>query len=238
MKKTKKLSLNTKRKNTSKTIRSSGLKLKPRLVMSALAHNTWLRHAPKFKTDAETKTESTNSLISTRGKKSKQTTSTPSRRRSPTSTRKKCHTSRLHRKITTPAYSHNLKPRLPKSKASWKPCKSFYNTLLIKVSPKKEKKKSWPPSKRRKKEKDIAPPTPHSKTTTTTPEQQKKRNTHQSANPNDDSQKLDTAINSFNKRMTLIEKYMEKVSRYIDNDPRTQTQSLTNPEQTQTMTII
>src|SRR2546421_3228885 len=78
MKKTKKLSLNTKRKNTSKTIRSSGPKLKPRLVMSALAHNTWLRHAPKFKTGAETKTESTNSLISTRGKKSKQTTSTPS----------------------------------------------------------------------------------------------------------------------------------------------------------------
>src|SRR2546423_1844741 len=121
MKKTKELSLNTKRKNTSKTTRSSGLKLKPRLVMSALAHNTWLRHAPKFKTGAETKTESTNSLISTRGKKSKQTTSTPSRRKSPTSTR---------------------------------------------------------------------------------------------------------------------EKYMEKVSRYIDNDPQTQTQSLTKPEQTQTMTII
>src|SRR5438105_13714516 len=136
MKKTKELSLNTKRKNSSKTIRSSGPKLKPRLVTSALAHNTWLRHAPKFKTDAETKTESTNSLISTRRKKSKQTTSTPSRRRSPTSTRKKCRTSRLHRKITTPAYSHNLKPRLPKSKASWKPCKSFYNTLLIKASPK------------------------------------------------------------------------------------------------------
>src|SRR2546421_3850052 len=157
MKKTKKLSLNTKRKNTSKTIRSSGPKLKPRLVMSALAHNTWLRHAPKFKTGAETKTESTNSLISTRGKKSKQTTSTPSRRRSPTSTRKKCRTSRLHRKITTPAHSHNLKPRLPKSKASWKPCKSFYNTLLIKVSSKKEKKKSWPPSKRRKKRKRHHP---------------------------------------------------------------------------------
>src|SRR6266487_1365792 len=149
MKKTKELSLNTKKKNTSKTIRSSGPKLKPRLVMYALAHNTWLRHAPKFKTDAETKTESTNSLISTRGKKLKQTTSTPSRRRSPTSTRKKCRTSRLHRKITTP-------------------------------------------------------------------EQQRERNTHQSANPND-SQKLDTAIDSFNKRMTLIEKYMEKVSRYIDN---------------------
>src|SRR2546421_11171687 len=68
MKKTKELYLNTKRKNTSKTIRFSGLKLEPRLVMSALAHNTWLRHAPKFKTGAEMKTESTNSLISTRGK--------------------------------------------------------------------------------------------------------------------------------------------------------------------------
>ena len=92
--------------------------------------------------------------------------------------------------------------------------------------------------KEKKKKKTSPPPTPHSKTTTTTPEQQKERNTHQSANPNDNSQKLDAAINSFNKRMTLIEKYMEKVSRYIDNDPRTQTQSLTNPEQTQTMTII
>ena len=92
--------------------------------------------------------------------------------------------------------------------------------------------------KEKKKKKTSPPPTPHSKTTTTTPEQQKERNTHQSANPNDDSQKLDTAIYSFNKRMTLIEKYMEKVSRYIDNDPRTQTESLTNPEQTQTMTII
>src|SRR5437588_335912 len=71
MKKTKELSLNTKRKNSSKTIRSSGLKLKPRLVTSALAHNTWLQHAPKFKTDAKTKTESTNSLISTREKKEK-----------------------------------------------------------------------------------------------------------------------------------------------------------------------
>src|SRR3989440_1780690 len=91
--------------------------------------------------------------------------------------------------------------------------------------------------KEKKKKKTSPPPTPHSKTTTTTPEQQRERNTHQSANPND-SQKLDTAIDSFNKRMTLIEKYMEKVSRYIDNDPRTQTQSLTNPEQTQTMTII
>src|SRR2546421_9994573 len=101
MKKTKEMSLNTKRKNSSKTIRSSGSKLKPRLATSASAHNTWLQHAPKFKIDAETKTESTNSLISTKGKKSKQTTSTPSRRRSPTSTRKKCHTSRLHRKITT-----------------------------------------------------------------------------------------------------------------------------------------
>jgi len=89
-----------------------------------------------------------------------------------------------------------------------------------------------------KKKKTSPPPTPHNRTTTTTPEQQKERNTHQSANPNDDSQKLDAAINGFNKRMTLIEKYMEKVSRYIDNDPRTQTQSLTNPEQTQTMTII
>ena len=92
--------------------------------------------------------------------------------------------------------------------------------------------------KKKKKKKTSPPPTPHSRTTTTTPEQQKECNTHQSANPNNDSQKLDTAINSFNKRMTLIEKYMEKVSRYIDNDPRTQTQSLTNPEQTQTMTII
>src|SRR2546421_286461 len=120
MKKTKELSLNTKRKNSSKTIRSSGPKLKPRLVTSALAHNTWLQHAPKFKTDAETKTESTSSLISTRGKKLKQTTSTPFRRRSLTSTRKKCHTSRLHRKITTPTHLHNLKPRLLKSKATWK----------------------------------------------------------------------------------------------------------------------
>ena len=145
MKKTKELSLNTKRKNSSKTIRSSGLKLKPRLVTSALAHNTWLRHAPKFKTDAETKTESTNLLIFTRGKKSKQTTSTLSRRKSPTSTREKCYTSRLHRKIITPTHSHNLKPRLLKSKASWKPCKLSYNTLLIKASSKKEKKKSWPP---------------------------------------------------------------------------------------------
>src|SRR5256714_8447558 len=92
--------------------------------------------------------------------------------------------------------------------------------------------------KEEKKKKTSPPLTPHSRTTTTTPEQQKERSTHQSANPNDDSQKLDAAINSFNKRMTLIEKYMEKVSHYIDNDPRTQTQSLTNPEQTQTMTII
>src|SRR2546421_7703980 len=104
MKKIKELSLNTKRRNSSKTTRFSGLKLKPRLAMSASAHNTWLQHAPKFKTDAETKTESTNSLISTRGKKSKQTTSTPSRRRSLTSTRKKCCISRLHRKITTPTH--------------------------------------------------------------------------------------------------------------------------------------
>ena len=89
-----------------------------------------------------------------------------------------------------------------------------------------------------KKKKTSPPPTPHNRTTTTTPEQRKENNTHQSANPDNDSQKLDAAINGFNKRMTLIEKYMEKVSRYIDNDPRTQTQSLTNPEQTQTMTII
>src|SRR5437870_12276808 len=110
MKKIKELSLNMKRRNSSKTTRFSGLKLKPRLATSVLAHNTWLQHALKFKTDAETKTESTNSLISTREKKLKQTTSTPSRRRSPTSTpsrrrsptstRKKCHTLRLHRKIT------------------------------------------------------------------------------------------------------------------------------------------
>jgi len=89
-----------------------------------------------------------------------------------------------------------------------------------------------------KKKKTSPPPTPHNRTTATTPEQQRENNTHQSANPDNDSQKLDAAINGFNKRMTLIEKYMEKVSRYIDNDPRTQTQSLTNPEQTQTMTII
>src|SRR5438128_466391 len=88
MKKIKELFLNMKRRNSSKTIRFSGLKLKPRLAMSASAHNTWLQHAPKFKTDAETKTELTNLLIFTRGKKLKQTTSTPSRRRSPTSTRK------------------------------------------------------------------------------------------------------------------------------------------------------
>ena len=89
-----------------------------------------------------------------------------------------------------------------------------------------------------KKKKTSPPPTPHNRTTTTTPEQRRENNTHQSANPDNDSQKLDAAINGFNKRMTLIEKYMEKVFRYIDNDPRTQTQSLTNPEQTQTMTII
>ena len=89
-----------------------------------------------------------------------------------------------------------------------------------------------------KKKKTSPPPTPHNRTTATTPEQQRENNTHQSANPDNDSQKLDAAINGFNKRMTLIEKYMEKVSRYIDNVPRTQTQSLTNPEQTQTMTII
>src|SRR5438132_9619050 len=167
--------LNMKRKNSSKTIRFSGPKLKLRLATSASAHNTWLQHAPKFKTDAETKTESTNSLISTRGKKSKQTISTLSRRRSPTSTRKKCRTSRLHRKITTPAHSHNLKLRLPKSKASWKPCKSFYNTLLIKASPKKEKKKSWPPSKRRKKRKRHRP-RPHHTAGPPLPHQNNKRN--------------------------------------------------------------
>ena len=89
-----------------------------------------------------------------------------------------------------------------------------------------------------KKKKTLLPPTPHNRTTTTTPEQQKEHNTHKSANPNNNSQKLDAAINGFNKRITLIEKYMEKVSRYIDNDPRTQTQSLTNPEQTQTIIII
>src|SRR3989440_10797391 len=174
MKKTKELFLNTKRKNSSKTIRSSGPKLKPRLATSVLAHNTWLRHAPKFKTDAEMKTESTNSLISTRGKKSKQTTSTPYRRRSPTSTRKKCRTSRLHRKITTLAHSYNLKPRLPKSKASWKSYKSFYNTLLIKASPKKEKKKSWPPSKRKKRKRHC--PHPHHTARPPPPQQNNKRN--------------------------------------------------------------
>src|SRR6185369_14040199 len=124
MKKIKELSSNMKRKNSSKTTRFSGLKLKPKLATSASVHNTWPQHAPKFKTDTETKIESTNSLISTRGKKLKQTTSTHSRRRSPTSTRIKCRTSRLHRKITTPTPSHNLKPRLLRSKASWKSCKS------------------------------------------------------------------------------------------------------------------
>src|SRR6185369_13353040 len=121
-----------KRRNSSKTTRFSGLKLKPRPVMSVSAHNIWLQHAPKFKTDAETKTESTSLLISTKEKKLKQTTSTPFRRRSPTSTRKKCHTSRLHRKIITPTHSHNSRQKLPKSKASWKPCKSSCNTLSTK----------------------------------------------------------------------------------------------------------
>src|SRR3989440_5362462 len=159
MKKIKELSLNTKRRNTSKTTRFSGLKLKPKPATSASAHNTWLQHAPKFKTDAEMKTESTNSLIFTRGKKLKQTTSTLSRRKLPTSTREKCHTSRLYRKITTSNHSHNLKPRLLKSKASWKLCKSFCNTSLIKASPKKEKKKLWPPSKRKKRKRHR--PYPH-----------------------------------------------------------------------------
>src|SRR5438874_3950564 len=175
MKKIKEPSLNTKRRNSSKTTRFSGPKLKPRPATSASAHNTWLQHAPKFKTDAEMKTESTNSLIFTREKKLKQTTSTLSRRKSPTSTREKCHTLRLHRKITTPTHSHNLKPRLLKSKASWKPCKLSCNTSLTKASLKKEKKKSWLLSRRKKRKRHCLHP--HHTIELPPPHQNNKRNT-------------------------------------------------------------
>ena len=140
--------------------------------------------------------------------------------------------------------NHNFNP-LAQLEAKIAKIESFMETMQVvlqhiidKGIAQERKEEIMAAIEKEKKKKTSPPPTPHNRTTTTTPEQQKERNTHQSANPNDDSQKLDAAINGFNKRMTLIEKYMEKVSRYIDNDPRTQTQSLTNPEQTQTMTII
>jgi len=93
--------------------------------------------------------------------------------------------------------------------------------------------------KAEKKKKTTPPQTPQTRTQTTpTPEQQQgKQNSHSSQSHDSDpnSQKLDEAINSFNKRMMLIESYMEKVSRYIDNNPHTQTQPLANSEQTQSM---
>ena len=132
--------------------------------------------------------------------------------------------------------NHNSSP-LAQLKAKIAKIESFMETMQVvlqhiidKGIAQERKEEIMAAIEKEKKKKTSPPPTPHSRTTTTTPEQQKECNTHQSANSNDDSQKLDTAINSFNKRMTLIEKYMEKVSRYIDNDPRTQTQSLTNPE--------
>ena len=84
--------------------------------------------------------------------------------------------------------------------------------------------------KAEKKKKTTPSQTPQTQTQTApTPERQEKQSS-QPHNPDSSSQKLDEAFDSFNKRMTLIEKYMEKVSRYIDNNPHTQTQPQANLE--------
>jgi len=68
MKKTKELYSNMMKKNTLKTTKFSGLKLKQKPATFAKALNTWLRCAQKFKTDKGMKTGSTNSPTFIKGK--------------------------------------------------------------------------------------------------------------------------------------------------------------------------
>src|SRR6185369_1183927 len=133
--------------------------------------------------------------------------------------------------------NHNSNP-LAQLEAKIAKIESFMETMQVvlqhiidKGIAQERKEKIMAVIEKEKKKKTLPPPTPHNRTTTTTLEQQREHNTHQSTDPNNNSQKLDAAINGFNKRMTLIEKYMKKVSRYIDNNSQTQTQSLTNPKQ-------
>src|SRR2546421_8718200 len=151
-----------KKSNSLRITKSFGLKLKPKLAMFVSALNTWLQHVQRSRTDAEMKTESTSSLIFTKEKRSKQTTSTHSKKKCLTSTKRKCHILKPPKKTTPPAHSHSLKLKSPKSKTSWKQCKLSCDKNItqerkeeIIVTIQKEK------AEKKKKKKSTLLPTPH-----------------------------------------------------------------------------